>query len=59
MDIRLTEEEIRRAIQAGLDSAAVAAESFTRYARPDERAEVGRRIGRRAVRADPVSTASH
>jgi hypothetical protein len=44
MDIRLTEEEIARAIQAATDTAAIASERCTRYASPDERTEVGRRI---------------
>ena len=42
--IELTEDDIARAVQAGLDTRAIADEQIKRFARPEERGEVGQRI---------------
>jgi hypothetical protein len=42
--IELTEDEVERAVRAGLDAGAIAGEHFTRFAQPAEREQVGRRI---------------
>jgi hypothetical protein len=42
--IRLTEDEVRRAEETALDARAVAQERFSRYARPDEREQIGLEI---------------
>lgn len=42
--IRLTEDQIRRAEEAALDARAVAEERVSRYARPEERQQVGLEI---------------
>ena len=44
MRFELSEDEIERAVQAALHTRAIAGEQFTRFARPDEREQVGRRI---------------
>ena len=41
---RLSDDEVERAARAALDTHALAGEQFTRFARPDEREQVGRRI---------------
>lgn len=42
--IELSEDELERAASAASDTHAIAGEQFRRFARPDEREQVGRRI---------------
>lgn len=42
--IELSEDDLKQAVRAGLDARGIADEQITRYARPEEREDVGRRI---------------
>jgi hypothetical protein len=42
--VQLTQKEVEHITRVALDSRAAAQEQFTRFARPDEREDVGRRI---------------
>ena len=42
--VELSEEDLERAVRAGLDARAAANELFSQFARPDERVQMGHRI---------------